>query len=152
VVHGIVELTDGSMLMHAAVADMGIPIQMALLYDVDEVGASFGSLDLAHIGELTFEELDRARFPAVDLAYEAARKGETYPAVLNAANEVAVEAFLARRLRFLDIVGVVSDVLAAHDPTPAHDLDAVIEADLWARSRAEDIALARALTLTGGPS
>jgi len=151
-VHGIVELSDGSMVMHAAVADMGIPIQMALLHDVDEVAASFGSLDLVHLGELTFEELDRERFPAVDLACEAARKGDTYLAVLNAANEVAVEAFLGGRLSFLDIVGVTSDVLAAHDPAPAHELDAVIEADLWARIRAEEIAVARGLTLTGGPS
>lgn len=151
-VHGIVELTDGSMLMHAAIADMAIPIQMALLDDVDDSALSFGSLDLVHLGELTFEELDRQRFPAVDLAYEAARRGDTYPAVLNAANEVAVKAFLTGRLAFLDIVGAVSDVMAAHDPVPADELDAVLDADGWARARAEEIAATRGLTLTGGPS
>ena len=149
IVHGIVELADGSMLMHAAVADMGLPIQMALL-DGSGSAQSFGSLDLASTGRLTFEALDRVRFPAVDLAYEAARKGDTYPAVLNAANEIAVEAFLARRLGFLDIVGVVEAVLADHDPASAHELDAVIEADAWARARAGEIASERRLTLTGG--
>ena len=151
IVHGIVELADGSMLMHAAVADMGVPIQMALL-DGSGESQSFGSLDLASTGQLSFEALDRERFPAVDLAYEAARRGDTYPAVLNAANEVAVGAFLARRLGFLDIVGVVKEVLDAHDPTPAHELDAVVEADSWARARAHEIASTRRLTLTGGTS
>ena len=149
IVHGIVQLTDGSMLMHAAVADMGLPIQMALLDDGGS-SQSFGSLDLAAAGQLTFEELDHARFPAVDLAYEAGRKGGTYPAVLNAANEVAVEAFLARRLGFLDIVCVAEAVLEAHEPTPADELDAVLEADSWARARANETASARGLTLTGG--
>lgn len=151
IVHGIVELTDGSMLMHAAIADMAIPIQMALL-DHHGPAGSFGSLDLVEVGELSFEKLDRDRFPAVDLAYEAARKGDTYPAVLNAANEVAVQAFLAGRLSFLDIVGVVADVLADHSPTPADELDAVLDADNWARGRAQELAAARGLSLTGGPS
>lgn len=151
-IHGIVELTDGSMLMHAAIADMAIPIQMALLHDADGAATSFGALDLVHLGELTFESLDRQRFPAVELAYAAARKGDTYPAVLNAANEVAVEAFLAGRLSFLDIVGAVSDVMDDHDPAPADDLEAVLDADGWARARAEEITAARGLTLTGGTS
>lgn len=151
IVHGIVELTDGSMLMHAAPADMRIPIQMALLED-DGTAGSFGSLDLAQVAELTFERLDRERFPAVDLAIEAARKGDTYPAVLNAANEVAVEAFLDHRLSFLDITGLVRDVLAAHRPAAADELDAVLEADVWARARSQEIVSARGLTLTGGTS
>lgn len=149
IVHGIVELADGSMVMHAAVADMAIPIQMALL-DGSGSAESFGSLDLVATAELTFEVVDRARFPAVELAYEAARKGQTYPAVLNAANEIAVRAFLDRKLGFLDIVGVAQEVLGAHTPTPDDDLNAVIEADAWARSSAEAIASGRRLTLTGG--
>ena len=151
IVHGIVELGDGSMVMHAASTDMRVPIQMALL-DGNGTSESFGALDLAAVGELTFEPLDRGKFRAVDLAYEAVRKGGTYPAVLNAANEVAVGAFLRRELGFLDIVGVAEDVLAAHDLTPALELDAVIEADSWARSRARQVAQERRLTLTGGSS
>ena len=152
IVHGIVEMADGSLLMHAAITDMGVPIQMALLHDDADVAASFGSLDLATIGTLDFEELDPQRFPAVGLAYEAARKGDTYPAVLNAANEVAVDVFLEGRLAFLDIVRVTEEVLAAHQPTAATDLAAVLAADVWARSRAAEIAATRGLTLTGGPS
>ena len=151
IVHGIVELADGSMLMHAATADMRVPIQMALL-DGSGTSESFGTLDLAAVGELTFEPLDRDRFPAVDLAYESVRKGGTYPAVLNAANEVAVGAFLAGKLGFPDIVGVAEEVLAAHDPSSAVELGAVIEADAWARSRAEEIAHQRRLIPAGGAS
>ena len=151
IVHGIVELADGSMLMHAATADMRLPIQMALL-DGSGTSQSFGTLDLAAVRQLTFEPLDRARFRAVDVAYEAARTGGTYPAVLNAANEVAVGAFLAGELGFLDVVGVSEEVLAAHDAGPALDLDAVLEADSWARSRAREVAHQRPLILTGGPS
>jgi 1-deoxy-D-xylulose-5-phosphate reductoisomerase len=135
VVHGIVELVDGSMLMQAAVADMRIPIQAAL-DSPHRFPCAAGRVDLDAVGTLEFEPLDALRFPAVELAYGAGRAGRCYPAVLNAANEVAVQAFLREELSFVDIVVVVESVLGAHQGTDANDLQDVLEVDRWARSEA----------------
>jgi 1-deoxy-D-xylulose-5-phosphate reductoisomerase len=87
------------------------------------------------VGQLEFFDIDHERFPAVRLAYEAGRAGGTHPAVLNAANEVAVQAFVSGRLRFRGITDVIGQVLEDYDRGPASSLGAVLEADAWARAR-----------------
>lgn len=142
-VHGIVEFVDSSMMMQAAPTDMRIPIQSALSYP-ERIDWPEERIDLEKIGALDFEPLDHDRFPSVQLAYEAGRKGMTFPAALNAANEEAVHAFLAHRIAFTAIPAVVEDVLEAHRPAAA-ELDAVIEADAWARERARNSIQRRAV-------
>jgi 1-deoxy-D-xylulose-5-phosphate reductoisomerase len=149
IVHGIVEMTDGSQLMSAATPDMRMAIQSALIEDEAEA-ETFASLDLGTVGRLDFEPVDRERFPAVDLAYAAGRRGGTFPAVLNAANEIAVRAFLDGKIPFLDIVAVVGEVLAEHPGGDATQLDLVLDADRWARAAAERHVDRRALTPAGG--
>ena len=136
VVHALVELCDGSVIMQAAVADMRLPIQAAL-GSPERLASHVDPLDLAAIGRLEFEPLDEERFPAVGLAYSAGRAGATFPAVLNAANEEAVRAFLGDSIAFRDIARVAAEVLAAHDPADAGELEAVLEADAWARREAQ---------------
>lgn len=146
VVHGMVRMRDGSLVMQAAPTDMRIPIQAALLHPIHQEGpvARMGAPGLglpaleATLPNLTFEPLDNGRFPAVRLAYDAGRAGRTYPAALNAANEVAVAAFLKRRLEFTAIVRVVQDVLDTHEPRDDGTLDAVLDADRDARRAAEE--------------
>ncbi len=135
IIHGAVEMRDGSLILQAAPADMRIPIAAALLGE--HVGGTDRiSLDLVAHGPLDFEPVDHARFPALGLAYEAGRRGRTYPVVLNAANEVAVETFLGGRLAFTRIPQVVEAVLERHEATEATDLVAVLAADTWAREEA----------------
>lgn len=138
IVHGMVELVDGSVLMQAATTDMRIPIAAALTAP-DRLDAPAPRIDLAEVGSLEFERVDGGSFPAVALAYETGRAGGTAPAVLNAANETAVEAFLDGRLSFPGITGAVKAVLDVHDITPADDLEAVLEADRWARSEVKKL-------------
>ena len=135
IVHGMAELTDGSMLLHAASTDMRIPIAAALSHP-DRLDAPAPRIDLAEVGALGFEPVDDGSFPAVKLAYETGRAGQTFPAVLNAANEVAVEAFLDGRLSYRGVVDTVKTVLDVHDPVPADTFEAVIDADEWARREA----------------
>jgi 1-deoxy-D-xylulose-5-phosphate reductoisomerase len=135
IVHGIVEFADSSSLLQAAPTDMRIPIQAALMWP-DRTKSLGKPVDLADVGTIEFEAVDHDRFPAVGLAYRAGRLGRTHPAALNAANEEAVRAFLDRRIGFSDIPVVISRVLDDHEPLDAHDLDAVLEADAWARARA----------------
>jgi 1-deoxy-D-xylulose-5-phosphate reductoisomerase len=138
VVHGIVEFRDGSQLLQGGPADMRIPIQAALT-SPERIGPAFGTLDLADAAELTFEPVDHDRFPSLRLAYEAGRRGKTYPAVLNAANEVAVAAFLEGRIAFKQIPAAVEEVMEEHSPQPDDELGSVLEADEWARRRAGDV-------------
>src|SRR5690606_6289530 len=102
----------------------------------ERAAVAWGSLSLAQAGALTFEPPDLERFPCLSLAYQAGRAGGTAPAVLSAANEVAVEAFLNRHIGFFDIVTCVESVLQAHTVTKASDLESVLDADRWARRRA----------------
>ena len=134
-VHALVETVDGAVFVHAAPPDMRLPIQLALAWP-DRLGAPGGKrLDWATVGSLTFEPPDMDTFRCLGLAYEAARLGDSYPAVLNAANEVAVEAFLAGRLPYLGIPDTIERVLQAHEPIPP-SLEGVLKADAWARERA----------------
>jgi 1-deoxy-D-xylulose-5-phosphate reductoisomerase len=135
VVHGIVEWTDGSMLIQAAPPDMRIPIQAALAWP-ERLQPAFERVDLNKVRTLQFEEVDHSRFPCISLAYEAGRRGNSYPAVLNAANEEAVNAFLVESLPFTGIPHVIEKVLELHDDAAADHLDALLDVDAWARSQA----------------
>jgi 1-deoxy-D-xylulose-5-phosphate reductoisomerase len=135
VVHGIVELRDGSSLLQAAPADMRLPIQAALAAP-ERLSSPWKAVDLAKVGALRFEPVDHERFPAVRLAYEAGEKAMSYPAALNAANEAAVEAFLAGSIAFTRIAEVVEGVLSNHRPLHTGNLAAVLEVDSWARDEA----------------
>jgi 1-deoxy-D-xylulose-5-phosphate reductoisomerase len=138
VIHGIAEFADGSMIAQMAVPDMRLPIQLALAYP-DRLGAGVGGLDLEAVSRLSFEALDRHAFPAVDLAYRAGSLGATYPAALNAANEVAVMAFLEGKIRLIHIPEVVSAVLDEHDAPKVVSEVALERADRWARARASEV-------------
>jgi 1-deoxy-D-xylulose-5-phosphate reductoisomerase len=134
-VHSMVAYRDGSVVAQLGPADMRIPIQYALTYP-ERTAAHWPRLDLVELGTLTFERPDEDRFPCLRLAYEAGRAGGAAPCVLNAANEVAVEAFLAGRLPFSGIPALVEDVLASRaDPEPAR-LEDVFETDAAARESA----------------
>ncbi|MGH2730981.1 MAG: 1-deoxy-D-xylulose-5-phosphate reductoisomerase [Actinomycetota bacterium] len=135
VVHGIVELVDGSMLMQAAPTDMRIPIQAALTWP-ERLESPAAPVSLTEVGSLEFEAVDDARFPAVRLAYQAGRNGRSYPAALNAANEVAVGAFLDNAISFTDIPRIIEQVLESHAPVDASELEAVLAVDAWARDEA----------------
>jgi 1-deoxy-D-xylulose-5-phosphate reductoisomerase len=140
-VHGMIEAIDGSMFAYAAQPDMRLPIQLALAWPerlMPPAGAGSGRIDWASTGGLTFEAPDPGTFRCLALAYEAGRRGDTYPAVLNAANEVAVGAFLGERLDFLGIPAVVEQVLEEHEPAEPR-LDGVLEQDAWARERTAEI-------------
>jgi 1-deoxy-D-xylulose-5-phosphate reductoisomerase len=138
IVHGIAEFADGSMIAQLAAHDMRLPIQLALAFP-DRLGTGIKGLNLAKLGTLTFEELDREAFPAVALAYRAGRLGTTYPAALNAANEVAVMAFLEGKIRLVQIPEIVAAVLDDHTPAAVVSEVALARADRWARTRAAEI-------------
>ncbi len=133
VVHSLVEFVDGSMLAQLSTPDMCLPIQYALTYPERAVSDRIHT-SLAKLGSLTFEEPDPERFPALTLARTAGEVGGTLPAVLNAANEVAVEAFVNRRINFPQISEAVSRTMAQHEVVPHPNLDQVLAADAWARA------------------
>jgi 1-deoxy-D-xylulose-5-phosphate reductoisomerase len=140
VVHSMVEFVDGSTLAQLSPPDMRLPIQLAMAWP-ERLDHAFVACDWTTAGELTFEPVDTATFRSLALAEHAGRRRGTFPAVLNAANEVAVEAFLAGRLGFLDLPVVVEEALDAWDatgPTPPTDLVEVLEADAWARRHAAE--------------
>jgi 1-deoxy-D-xylulose-5-phosphate reductoisomerase len=135
VVHSLVEYADGSMLAQLGAPDMRTPIAQALAWP-ERFASGVQSLDLLAIGHLGFEPPDHVRFPSLALARAAARAGGTAPTVLNAANEVAVQAFLDRRLNFVGISTVIDKVLQRLDASPVKALGDVLEADAAARSLA----------------
>jgi 1-deoxy-D-xylulose-5-phosphate reductoisomerase len=135
VVHGLVQLADGAMLAHLGPPDMRIAISYAL-NGGDSVGLPIAPLDLTALGALTFEPVDLEAFPCLRLAGEAAREGGTAPCVLNAANEVAVHAFLEGRLRFLEIPAVIEETLSELGSEPVRAFESLYEADRQARALA----------------
>ena len=143
IVHSMVEYIDGSIVAQLSTTDMKFPIQYALLYP-ERVRAPFARLDLARIRTLDFFPVDPRRFPAVELAYTACRTGGSMPAVLNAANEIAVERFLAGELPFVSIVDIVSRVLDRHAGrvAPVRSVEDALEWDRWARNEARGIDVA----------
>jgi 1-deoxy-D-xylulose-5-phosphate reductoisomerase len=132
VVHSLVEYADGSVLAQLGAPDMRTPIAQALAWP-ERIASGVQSLDLVAIGQLEFEPPDHVRFPSLGLARAAARAGGTAPTVLNAANEVAVQAFLDRRLNFVGIATVIDKVLQRLDSTPVKALGDVLDADAAAR-------------------
>jgi 1-deoxy-D-xylulose-5-phosphate reductoisomerase len=141
VVHSMVEYTDGSTIAQLSMPDMRLPIGYALAYP-DRSAAPFGRIDWATLGSLDFEAPDRDAFPCLGLAYQAGRAGETVPAWLSAANEVAVDAFLEGRIGWLTISDVLKATLDRHDGTKATSADVVMEADRQARTVAREIVTA----------
>jgi len=141
VVHCLVSYVDGSVLAQLAAPDMRTPIAVALAWP-QRMSAPTEKLDLTRLGSLTFEAPDETRFPALRVARAALRRGDTGPAVLNAANEVAVKAFLDRRLKFLEIAALVEETLDAAERqgviSPANCLDDILAVDGHARRLAED--------------
>ncbi len=138
VVHSMVEFTDGATVAQLSLPDMRLPIGYALAWP-DRIATPFGRIDWSQLARLDFEPPDHAAFPCLGLAYDAGRLGGTAPAWLNAANEVAVAAFLEGELGWVDIPDVLKAVLDRHDGTPAESADVVIEVDRRARqvARAE---------------
>jgi len=137
IVHSLVEYVDGSMIAQLSNPDMRIPIAHALAFP-ERIDSGGRALDLGAIGNLSFERPDDGRFPCLGLAYGALRAGGTAPAVLNAANEVAVEAFLAGRLRYTAIAQVIGDTLDRVACTAAEEVGAILDADARARRTAAD--------------
>jgi 1-deoxy-D-xylulose-5-phosphate reductoisomerase len=135
IVHSMVEYRDGSVIAQLGIPDMKTPIAYALSYP-ERIPLDLPPLDLCTLGSLTFEPPDPARFPCLSLAYHALAAGGTAPAVLNAANEEAVDAFLAGRIGFSDIPAVIHATLERHDGGAAGHIDDVLRADLWARGAA----------------
>ncbi|MCX6890522.1 MAG: 1-deoxy-D-xylulose-5-phosphate reductoisomerase [Verrucomicrobia bacterium] len=135
VVHSMVEFVDGCMLAQLSTPDMCLPIQYALTYP-ERACSDRVQTNLATLGSLTFEEPDPDRFPALNLARRAGEVGGTLPAVFNAANEVAVEAFLNRRISFPQISEMVSQALSRHEVVSHPTLEQILAADTWARQEA----------------
>jgi 1-deoxy-D-xylulose-5-phosphate reductoisomerase len=132
VIHSMIEMIDGSIIAQLGVTDMRHPIQYALTYP-DRRTSDLSPLDLAKMGAFTFEEPDLEKFPCLALAFEALKAGGTMPAVLNAANETTVNAFLQKRIAFCDISTINRAVMDGHNATPADTIDAVMTADRAAR-------------------
>ncbi len=143
-IHSMVEFVDGSIICQLGATDMRHPIQYALTYP-DRRPTPMPAVDLASLGGLHFHEPDTGRFPCLRLGREALEAGGTMPAVLNAANEIAVESFLERSLRFSDIPKVIESVMSAHTTVPAGSLDSVLEADRWAREAALETVRSRSI-------
>jgi 1-deoxy-D-xylulose-5-phosphate reductoisomerase len=137
VIHSLVEFVDGSVKAQLGLPDMRLPIQYAMAHP-RRLSAPVERLDLAAVSQLTFAEVDTAKYPCLALAYAAGRQGGTAPTVLNAANEVAVARFLDNDLAYMDIVRLIDAALQAHAPKAAPALDEVLEADGWARDFAHN--------------
>jgi 1-deoxy-D-xylulose-5-phosphate reductoisomerase len=149
IVHSMVEYADGAVIAQLSLPDMRLPIGYALSYPA-RLPVEFGAVDWTRLGTLEFEEPDRALFPCLDIAYEAGRTGDLAPAWLNAANEVAVAAFLKQRIRWTDIAEVVAKTLSRYAaPSPAsaggaeavRTVEEVLDADAEARREAEQVIL-----------
>jgi 1-deoxy-D-xylulose-5-phosphate reductoisomerase len=135
VVHSMVEFIDGSILAQLGLTDMRMAIQYALTYP-ERWQSPLPYLDIYKLPTLEFSEPDLAKFQCLGLAYRALRAGGTAPAVLNAANEIAVEAFLNNSISFQEIAPIIESVLDMHVPQAASDLEAILKADAWAREEA----------------
>ncbi len=135
IIHSMVEFIDGSTKAQLGCPDMRLPIQYSLSYPDRQTNPQLPKLDWNHIRSLTFEQPDLDTFPCLRLAIEAGRKGGTYPAVLCAADEVAVELFLSQRIKFTDIANLIKQTLEQHQGTDQPTLEEIMEADAWAREK-----------------
>ncbi len=138
IIHSMVEYNDGSIIAQLGIPDMQIPIAYALSYP-EHIPLELPPLDLLKEGPLSFEAPDTERFPCLAFAYKALESGGTMPAVLNAANEVAVQAFLDNSIGFLDIESVIGQTMDAHTIVPLETLDDALAADRWAREHAAHV-------------
>ena len=132
IIHSMIEFVDTSILAQLGIPDMRVPIAYALTYP-DRFECDLPSLDLTTMGNLTFEAPDFERFPCLRLAIDAMEIGKTMPAVLNAANEIAVQAFLEELISYKDIAELIRMVMQNHNPSPLKELEDVLIADRWAR-------------------
>ena len=132
IIHSMIEFVDTSILAQLGIPDMRVPIAYALTYP-DRFECDLPSLDLTTMGNLTFEAPDFERFPCLGLAIDAMEIGKTMPAVLNAANEIAVQAFLEELISYKDIAELIRMVMQNHNPSPLKELEDVLIADRWAR-------------------
>jgi 1-deoxy-D-xylulose-5-phosphate reductoisomerase len=138
IVHSMIEMIDGSIIAQLGVTDMRLMIQYALTYP-ERLPTDLPQLGIERLSRLEFFEPDFERFPCLRLAYDAMREGGTMPAALSAANEVAVARFLDKKIAFMDIPRVIADTMNAHDTRPCSSIEAIIEADGWARARASEV-------------
>lgn len=138
IIHSMVEYVDGSVMAQLGVPDMKGPIAYALTYPA-RVSSGVKPLDLTTLSGLTFFNPDMDRFPALRLAYQAAESGESMPAVMNAANEIAVDAFLSGRIGFMAIAESIEKVMNLHTPHALNSIEEVLEADLWGRKTAREV-------------
>jgi 1-deoxy-D-xylulose-5-phosphate reductoisomerase len=143
IVHSLVEYADRSMIAQLGLPDMRTPISYAMRYP-GRMPLDLPSLDLTEIGKLTFCKPDHDRFPCLGLGYESLRIGGTMPATMNAANEIAVEAFLNGGVRFTDIAEIIHNTMSLHASKDIETLEDALEADRWAREKAESLVLALA--------
>jgi len=137
IVHSLVEFADGSVKAQLGLPDMRLPIQVALCHPERPALGAVQRMDLRQVSPLHFESLDLRRYPCLGLALEAGHRGSTYPAVLAAADEVAVERFLAGRIGYLEIPKVIEEALDAHNGVSDPTLDDILAADVWARERVD---------------
>jgi 1-deoxy-D-xylulose-5-phosphate reductoisomerase len=138
IIHSLVEYEDRSMISQLGLPDMRTPISYAMRYP-DRLPLDLPSLDLTEIGTLTFCKPDHDRFPCLRLGYESLRIGGTMPAAMNAANEIAVDAFLNGGIRFTDISDIIQSTMQAHTPQAVLSVEAALEADRWAREKADSL-------------
>jgi 1-deoxy-D-xylulose-5-phosphate reductoisomerase len=138
IIHSLVEYCDGSVIAQLGLPDMRTPISYAMNYP-QRMSLDPPPLDLAAIGKLTFHRPDHDRFPCLRLGYESLRTGGTMPAALNAANEVAVAAYLQERIGFLDVPRIIRATMDAHASRQVHEIEDALEADRWAREKAEQL-------------
>ena len=138
IVHSMVEFIDGSILAHMGKCDMRIPIQYALTYPF-RYTSPVKSIAFSKLKAVHFYPPDFKKFPCLKIAYEAIKLGGTYPCVLNASNEIAVEEFLEKRIKFIDIPKAVEKVLGLHKPARNPSLEDILEADKWARRKTKEI-------------
>ena len=138
IIHSMVEYIDGSVIAQMGIADMRVPISYALSFP-NRLPLSLPGLDLPQKGGLTFQVPDLDRYPCLKLAYQSIKIGETMPAILNASNEVAVNAFLEGAIKFTEIPLLIQRVMEDHDVRPVHTIEDILRADHWARERAKAI-------------
>jgi 1-deoxy-D-xylulose-5-phosphate reductoisomerase len=143
IIHSLVEYQDRSMIAQLGLPDMRTPISYAMRYP-GRLALDLPSLDLTEIATLTFCKPDHDRFPCLGLGYESLRIGGTMPATMNAANEIAVEAFLNGGIRFIDIAEIIRSTMECHNPKDVETLEDALEADRWAREKAESLVVALA--------
>ena len=138
VVHSMVEYIDGSIIGQMGITDMRIPISYALSYP-RRLNLQLPSLDLSQVGGLTFSAPDPERFPCLQLAYRSIEIGETMPTILNAANEVAANAFLEGSIRFTDVPIILQRLMEEHEVKPVRTIEDILRADQWSRERAKNL-------------